>query len=460
MKYFLAFLLIITFHSASHAGIFNAQRTVLDNGMEVVVIPNHRAPIVHHMLWYKTGSAQELDGHSGVAHFLEHLLFKGTDHPERPLEAGEFSRRIKQLGGEDNAFTSKDYTAFYQTTSKQHLNTIMQMEADRIRHAMPPVEHVLSERDVVIEERNQRTENNPQARFYETLNAALFPNHPYGRPVIGLPDDIRKMDHKDTKAFYDHWYHPNNTVLVIAGDVTLDQIRPDIQRIYGTLPKGPEVSRDFPPVQPITQRVLITKEDSQVKQPLFLRATHAPSFHQNKQHSLALQLLEEIIDGGTTTRLYKTLVVEDKKAINVSFSYSSDQYDTSSIWITATPADGTPLEELESAVESLLKNIKENGVTEQEITDAKKRLTNAAIFARDSLSTPAHVIGRALTTGSELNDIEAWDTQISSVTKEQIQIVIDQYLNIEKTKPIIGYLLPEMKKATEKTTETESETTQ
>lgn len=449
MRVLLTIALFCIVATPTHAGIFNAQTATLENGLEIVVIPNHRAPIVHHMLWYKAGSAQELTGYSGVAHFLEHLLFKGTDHKDRPLKAGEFSKIIRNIGGQDNAFTSTDYTAFFQTTSKQHLNTIMQMEADRIRRAMPPEKHVLSERAVVIEERNQRTENNPKARFYEQMQATLFPNHPYGRPVIGLRDEIQKMNEKDTRAFYNQWYHPNQAILVITGDVTLPKILPDIKAIYGVVPKGPENKRHFPVVPNFEGKTTITQHSAQVKQAQWMRAIRAPSFHQNKEHSLALQVLENILDGGATTRLYKKLVVEDKKAVSVSLSYSADKYDLSSIWISAIPTEGTSMQELESAIETLLTDIIENGVTDQEIKEAKTRLKNAAIFARDSLSGPAHIIGRALTTGSSLNDTETWDTQIETVTKKQIQNVSNIYLksqNLSEYRYITGHLLPEIPK--------------
>ena len=432
--------------SHAQAGIFNAQTTTLENGLQVVVVPNTRAPIVHHMLWYKAGSAQEINGYSGVAHFLEHLLFKGTDHPDRPLAPGEFSTRIKKLGGQNNAFTSKDYTAFYQTVSKQHLETVMQMEADRIRHAMPPQEHVLSEREVVIEERKQRTDNNPQARFFEQMQAALFPGPPYGRPIIGWDEEITKMDHDHTKAFYDSWYYPNNAVLIIAGDVTLNEILPSVQRIYGAVPKGPETKRHFPVIPAFEGETRVTHYDDQVNQTLWMRGIRAPSYRQNKTDSLALQVLENILDGGATTRLYKQLVVEKKLAVNVSFSYGADQYGKSTIWLSATPAPGIDVDTVEDQIEQLINDVIETGVTDTELTESKKRMQNAAILARDSLSGPAQIIGRALTTGSTLQDVETWDEQIQGVTKEQIQNVANQYLKMpphEKYHYVTGVLYPQ-----------------
>lgn len=439
------FIILFLVAIPAQAGIFNAQTMTLDNGLEVVVVPNHRAPIVHHMLWYKAGAAQEINGYSGVAHFLEHLLFKGTNHPERPLEAGEFSTTVKGLGGNDNAFTSYDYTAYYQTIAKEHLTTVMQMEADRMRHATPPAEHVISERDVVMEERSQRTDNNPQARFYEQIQATLFPGHPYGRPIIGLKQEILKMSVADTNAFYNQWYHPNNAVLIITGDVTLEGIKKDILRIYGALPKGPVAKRFFPALPAFEGKTLIVHRDEQVKQPTYVRAYRVPSYSQNKEQSLALQILENILDGGATTRLYKTLVVEDKKAINVSLSYSSNQYDTATLWISATPADGVSMGELETAIDTVLHNVIDSGVTDNELMEAKKRLKNAAIFARDSLSAPTNIIGRALTTGSTLHDVETWDRQINTTTKEKIQSVSELFLNSKSRKSysyVTGHLLP------------------
>ncbi len=447
MKFFLTFFSLLSLLPITvHAALFNAESIQLDNGLQIIAIPNHRAPIVHHMLWYKAGAAQEITGHSGVAHFLEHLLFKGTNHPERPLAAGEFSKHIQKLGGRDNAFTSNDATVFHQTVSKKHLKTVMQMEADRMRHAIPPEEHVLSERDVIIEERNQRTDNNPHARFYEQMRSALFSEHPYGRPIIGWSKEIQAMNSTDTKNFYNRWYHPNNAILVITGDVTLDEILPNIQSIYGVIPKGTDIPiRHFPVIPDFEGKTVVTQHESQIKQPQWTRGYRVPSFHKNKEDALALQVLENILDGGATTRLYKKLTVEKKKAINVSLSYSPNNYGTASLWISATPAEGTSLQELETEIDALLTDLIAHGVTDQEISEAKTRLKNSAIFARDSLSTPAQIIGQALVTGSNLKDIETWDIQIDSVTKDQIQNVSNRYLKTgeqETYNYVTGYLLP------------------
>ncbi|MEM7679568.1 MAG: pitrilysin family protein, partial [Pseudomonadota bacterium] len=206
-------LLVISLPVAAKDKVFNAEYFKLENGMDVVVIPNHRTPVITHMVWYKVGSADEKPGHSGLAHFLEHLMFKGS----LGFGPGEFSRAVKALGGNDNAFTSRDFTAYFQSVASQHLELVMRMEAGRMRKLNTPIEEVNAERKVVQEERRQRTDNNPQGRFREALNNALYVNHPYNRPVIGWGHEIAELSWQSAKAFYDQYYGPNNATLVVSG---------------------------------------------------------------------------------------------------------------------------------------------------------------------------------------------------------------------------------------------------
>ena len=412
------FLLVLIISTPASANVFNAQMTRLDNGMDVVVIPNTRAPVVHHMVWYKVGSAQEDAGTSGSAHFLEHLLFRGTDK----IPDGEFSKIIRGLGGESNAFTSYDYTGYYETVAKEHLARVMGMEADRMRGLTLSDEAVLRERDVVLEERRQRTDNNPTARFFEQMRARLFPDHPYGIPVIGWMDELSGLQKDNALKFYNHYYHPNNAVLVVAGDIAFDDVVKLAQDTYGKIPASQtDLSFTFPTLSSFDDLQTYSYSDPQVSEPLLLIGTRAPSYKQDPKMSLALQVIEEAVSGGPTTPLYNTLVIEQKKAISASLSYSASAADTASLWISVVPVEGETLDALTIAVQDFLADLLQTSLSEEEITNAKTRLKREAIFARDSLRTAPMVIGRALSVGETLQSVETWPEQINAVTQDDIK---------------------------------------
>ena len=421
---------------------FGAESFTLDNGLQVVVIPNDRAPIVTHMAWYKVGAADEPYGSSGLAHYLEHLMFKGT----KTLAPGEFSTTVKKLGGNDNAFTSQDYTAYFQSIAKEHLETVMAMEADRMQNLNPPEDHFTSEKKVVIEERRQRTENDPRGLFGEQLRNALYVNHPYGLPVIGWMHEIERYEWGDVKTFYDIWYAPNNAILIISGDVTARDVKPIAERTYGKVPAKdiiPRMRSEIPSA--IGEGRIVLKHPS-IHQPAFQKIYLAPSAAQNKDHALALQVLNEILDGGATTRLYRSIVVDQKKASSVSLGYQSSAVDSGAIYVSGVPLEGVSLEELEALIEAEIQKIIQDGVTEQEVRDAIQRLQDAAIFARDSVAGPAMIFGRALTTGSTIEDIEYWAYDIGQITGADIQEVAKLYLNKDEPyirPPVTGYMLPQ-----------------
>ncbi len=438
---FAALFILLTFAPNAQAKVFNSESFTLENGMEVIIIPNPRAPVVTHMVWYRVGAANEPQGLSGMAHYFEHLMFKGT----KKIAPGDFSRTVKKLGGNDNAFTGQDYTAYFQSISVKHLEQMMQMEADRMVNLSVPSEHFASEKKVVLEERRQRTENDPRGLFSEQMRSALFVNHPYGTPVIGWLDEIKDYEWNDVKKFYDTWYAPNNAILIISGDVTTTSVRPMVERTYGRLK-----SKTLPPrknfiIPPAIGQTKMTLRHESIHQPAVQTLFLAPSTHQNKQDSLALQVLEEIISSGSTTRLYKHLVVEQKKAISVSLSYGANAMDEGVIWLAGTPADDVTVQELEQLLQKEIQEIIQNGVTTKETTEAIQRLQDAAIYARDSLSGPAMTFGHAITTGIPIDDIENWPEDIATVTPKQIQAVTKKYLDAQtpwKRPPVTGYLLP------------------
>ena len=275
---------------------------VLDNGMQIVVIPDRRAPVVTHMVWYKVGSADEERGKSGIAHFLEHLMFKGT----AKYKAGEFSRAVSEIGGNENAFTSSDYTAYYQQVTPEALPRMMEFEADRMRGLVLTDEVVAPERDVVIEERRQRVENNPGAVLAEEIDATLYQNHPYGVPVIGWMQEIEQLDRDDAFAFYDRYYAPNNAILVVAGDVDAAEVRTLAEATYGKVPRGPDLPprvRAQEPEQNTRRTVSMT--DPRVTLPSFQMSFLTPSYASaDDGEAEALDLMSEILGGGIRSRLY------------------------------------------------------------------------------------------------------------------------------------------------------------
>ncbi len=424
---------------------FNAEHFTLSNGMEVVVIPNHRAPVVTHMIWYKVGAADEKPGLSGMAHYFEHLMFKGT----KDMAPGAYSKRVKTLGGNDNAFTSQDFTAYYANISVDNLADVMKMEADRMQNLNPPPEHFASEKAVVLEERRERTDNDPRTRFSEQLQSMVYINHPYAKPVIGWMDEIKLYEWPHVKAFYDTWYAPNNAIVIVSGDMTAARLKPMAEDIYGKIPPKELPMRARPSVPPADGAAALALSDPDIREPIWQSIYLAPSSRQNEKDALALQVLQEILSGGPTTRLYDSIVVKQKKAVSVSFSYNSVALDYGSIVLGGIPANGITPQTLQKITETEIRNVIENGVTADEVREAVTRLQDQAVYARDSVSGPAMIVGYALTTGSSLDDVENWPHDIAQVTPDDVKRVAATYLDPAAPwiRPAVhGYLMPEPKK--------------
>lgn len=444
-KYIIVAVFLLFFAAPTNAAekIFNAKSYRLDNGLQIVVVENHRAPVVTHMIWYRVGAADEPRGKSGIAHFLEHLMFKGHKHSKLgDLEAGEFSKIVRALGGNDNAFTSQDYTAYYQSIASEHLEKVMTMEAGRMRGMNIPTGGFASENKVIKEERRQRTDNNPRTQMTEQMNEVLFTNHPYALPIVGWMHEVQALSQKDVMDFYNLYYAPNNAILVVSGDVTGDEVYEIAKRTYGILKPAntPERMRTTSP--PFIASTSVTLEHKNIKEPTFLKTYRVPSHRQNPQQSLALEVLENIIGNGSTSRLYKSLVIDKKLATNISVYYNSAAWNDAKLSISANPKSIDEIDDLQEELDNELRNIIIN-ITDTELNNAIERMQAEAIYARDSLSGPAMVIGSALITGSSLDDIEYWARNIKTVTKEQIQDVANIYLNPDKpyiTPPVIGIL--------------------
>ena len=397
----------------------------LDNGMQVVVVPDHRAPVVTHMVWYRVGSADEQGGKSGIAHFLEHLMFKGTDkHP-----AGEFSQVVSKLGGQENAFTSQDYTAYFQRVAKEHLATVMGFEADRMTGLVLTDEVVLPERDVVLEERRMRTDNDPGAQLSEAAQAAMYSNHPYGHPIIGWEDEIKKLNREDALAFYRRFYTPNNAILVVAGDVEPDEVRRLAEATYGKVAKRAETAERIRPQEPTprAERRLVLA-DGRVGQPTLSRTYLVPAYRNDKQDSVALDVLSQVLGGGATGRLYRSLVVEKGLASSAGAWYQSTALDSTRFGISATPRPDVSIDKLEAALDAVIADFAEKGPDATELERAKTGLVAEAIYAQDNQSTLARIYGAALATGTTADDVKNWPSEVKAVTAEQVRDAARRYL--------------------------------
>ena len=416
-----------------------ATEFTLSNGMQVVVIPDHRAPVVTHMVWYKVGAADEPKGASGIAHFLEHLMFKSTDR----IAIGEFSKIVSRLGGQDNAFTGQDVTSYHQRISKDQLGTLMDMEADRMENLRLTKEEVATERQVILEERRSRIDNNPTALLDEQMNAALYLSHPYGIPVIGWEHEMAKLSREDALRFYKRYYAPNNAILVVAGDVTPEEVKRLAENTYGKIPANPEVDGRERPQEPqhIAARRLVLK-DPRAGNASFHRYYVAPSYTTAKPgEAEALDLLMKIVADGATSRLYKKLVVEDKIAATSGGDFSGWGLDSGAISIYAVAGTGVGLDKIEAAVDGVLDDIRANGVTEAELERAKKTFLADYIYESDSQASLARRYGWGLSVGRSLADIEGWPHVIANVTTEDVKKAAAAYLDPRRS--TTGWLLPE-----------------
>jgi zinc protease len=434
---FLGAALALAAPEPGHADIFEAHEFTLPNGLDVVVVPNHLSPVVVQAVVYKAGAADGLPGKNGIAHFLEHLMFKGTSQ----VPQGQFSKEIDKRGGTDNAYTTQDVTVFHQEIAKQHLGLIMRMEADRMVNLQLNDKTVLPERDVILQERGERIDNEPGARLGEAVDAALFLNHPYRLPVIGWRHEMETYTTKDALAFYKKFYEPNNVVLVVGGDVTTEEVRALAEKYFAPIPKGAPVARhrlqEPPPIA--ARRVSLT--DERVRQPYLLRTYQAPSFRTAKgNEGYALTVLSEILTGGTAGRLYRSMVIDQKSALAVDTSYDGGAYDSGRFGFYATPRQGGDLGALEQAVDKEIATLLKDGVTDQEVADAKQRLQIGAIKARDSISGPVFIVAEALGKGRTLADVQAWPQRIGAVTAADVMAAARQILRPENS--VTGTLLP------------------
>ncbi len=447
IPYLLVAALVALAAGRAHAGTAaDVSHFTLSNGLEVVVLPDHRVPVVTHMVWYRVGSADEPPGYSGIAHFLEHLMFKGTE--KNP--AGKFSKVLATIGGQENAFTTADYTGYFQRVAREHLKEVMEFEADRMTGLVLSDANVLPERDVVLEEYNMRVANSPEARLGEQVAAALYLNHPYGRPVIGWRQEIEKLNREDALAFYRRFYTPNNAILVVAGDVTADEVKRFAEATYGKVPRRSEVGPRHRPQEPEPSAVRhVVHADARVAQPSMQRSYLVPSEHATKPgEAEALDLLAHILGSGQNSRLYRRLVEEKRIAIGVGANYSGTTVDATRFSIYATPQGNTSLPELEAAVDAVIAELTEHGVTDQELERAKTRMIADAVYAKDNQATMARWYGAALASGFTVEDVKGWPDRIRAVKADAVRDAARTWLQARRS--VTGYLVKEWPKGEEK----------
>ncbi len=423
--------------NAAQARVFDPVTFTLKNGLQVVVISNHRAPIVSHMIWYKVGGADDRPGKSGLAHFLEHLMFKGT----KRFGPGVFSKMVARVGGRENAFTSQDYTGYYQNVAVDRLPTVMELEADRMTGLVLDDKAVNPERQVILEERRSRVDNDPGSILGEQVRAALYQNHGYGTPVIGWEHEIRGLGRTDALDFYRRYYVPNNAILIVAGDITAEQLRPLAEKYYGRIPRGkvPPRVRPMEPAHKAARRLEL--RDRRIRLPSWSRRYLAPSYNVGEsKHAYALQVLSRILGGGATSRLHRKLVVEGKLATGAGTGYDALVLDHSQFVFYASARPGVKVARLEAAMEAEIARLLEKGVTEDEVARAVSRLRAAAVYARDNLFTAPRILGMALTTGRTIADVEAWPDRIGAVTVAQVNAAARAVFRSEQS--VTSLLLP------------------
>ena len=408
----------------------------------MVALPSARGPIVTQFVVYKVGSADETVGQTGIAHFLEHMMFKGTAN----LGPGGFSRTIERYGGRDNAYTDFDVTAYHQTIAPDRLELAMRLEADRMSGLRILEKELVPERDVVLEERRMRIDNVPAALLDESVRAALFGAHkPYGMPVAGYPDDVRKLGVEQLTAFYRRFYGPDNAVLIVAGEATPDTVRALAEKHYGSIPARNVTPRQRPAdgVSDLPQR--LTRTDRRVAEPGWSRDYLAPSYRMGEtRHAYALQVLARLFGGGETSRLWRALVVEQRLALSVSADYNASRLGLTSFGINVHPAANHDMAEIEQAVSEQMKSVLGGDVSAEEVERAQNRLLAAAIYARDSLASGPRRFAAALGTGSSVSDVEAWPERISAVRADDVVAAARHVWRDDRS--VTSLLLPETRR--------------
>jgi len=421
MQQLIPFLLAPWLLATAHA---NPYESTLKNGLRVIVKEDRRAPTAVQMVWYRIGSMDEVDGQSGVAHVLEHMMFKGTPS----VGPGEFNKRVAAAGGRDNAFTSRDYTAYFQQVPKEKLDEMMQLEADRMRHLNVDAKEFEQEIKVVMEERRMRTDDNPQAKLFEQMNAVAFQAHPYRRPIIGWMNDLETMTAADAKAWYDTWYVPNNAYVVITGDVDHKTVFALAEKYYGALEARPLPPRrqQVEPAQDGSRRVNVK---APAELPVLIMGYKAPILRDIEKDSepYALEMLAAILDGHDAARFNKKLVREDKVALSVGIDYDSTARGPGMLYLHGSPSEGKTVADLEAALRTEIARVQKDGVSEAELNRAKAQLLASQVYKLDSMFGQAMEIGQTEASGLPYRKIDRMLEKLQKVTAAEVQAVAKKY---------------------------------
>ncbi|MBL8428833.1 MAG: insulinase family protein [Dechloromonas sp.] len=435
LKYLLSVLLAAGLSTAAFA---NPYEMTLKNGMRVIVKEDRRAPTAVQMVWYRIGSTDEVDGASGVAHVLEHMMFKGTPN----VGPGEFNKRVAAAGGRDNAFTSRDYTAYFQQVPKEKLPEMMQLEADRMRHLNVDAKEFAQEIKVVMEERRMRTDDNPQSKLFEQMNAVAFQAHPYRRPIIGWMNDLETMTAADAKAWYDTWYVPNNAYAIITGDVDHKEVFALAEKYYAPLEGRPLPVRkqQIEPVQEGTRKVTVK---APAELPVIIMGYKAPILRDIEKDSdpYALEMLASILDGHDAARFNKKLVREDKVALSAGIDYDATARGPGMIYLHGSPSEGKTVGDLETALRAEISRVQKEGVSEQELKRAKAQLIAGQVYKLDSMFGQAMEIGQIEAVGLPYQKLDRMLDKLQKVTAADIQSVAKKYFNDDAL--TIGVLDPQ-----------------
>ena len=428
----------ITFGAVA-AGAAPVTTFQLDNGLQIVVIEDHRVPVVVHMVWYKIGAADEDPGHSGIAHFLEHLMFQGT----KVVKPGEFSKIVEAQGGNDNAFTTLDYTGYYQRVAADRLGLMMQLEADRMRNLNLTQSDVDTELQVILDERNQRVDSDPASLFREQMSAAQYMNAPYGIPVIGWRHEMEKLTRQNALDFYGANYAPNNAILVVAGDVKPDEVLALAKENYGPVPPSDRVRpRNRPTEPPQLAERRLQMVDERVSDPYVMRTYLAPERNPGDQRkAAAVAILAELLGGNSTTSvLAKALQFDSAKAVYSAAFYDGVALDETTFGLIVVPTPGESLKQAEAAMDGVLAKFMKDGVNAEDLTRIKAQIKADTIYGDDNTQGLAQKYGAALSVGLTVKDIQDWPDILQSVTAAEVMTAAKDVL--DRNNAVTGWLSP------------------
>ena len=434
MRLVLLIILSIYFSSSFSNEQASPYSFILKNGMEVVVIENNRAPVVAQMIWYNFGSGIEETGKSGLAHFMEHLMFKGT----RKFPDNYYSNYISKIGGSENAFTSYDYTAYYQVFPKSELKKIMKMEADRMTNLTLTEENVEIEKRVILEERFQRIESDPSSKLDESMRSILFPNHYYGRPIIGWRHEIEGLTYDDVLSFYKKNYKPNNAVLVLSGDVDLEKAKKLSKKYFGKIRKGKKEPKLKVMDPDLNTNIFVTMKHSTVKQPVWKKFYRTISYKSDIDDSIALDMGLKIVASGTSSLLYQKLVEEKKTFSVVGGYYQGLTKGEGNVYLYAISNDKKKSEEIDRIIMKEFKNIINEKLTPKRFEIEKKKYFFDTIYKKDGVLNPAQIYGEALTVGLTMDEIKKWREKVNNISLDDVKKTLDQLY--ENQNYVIGEL--------------------